>query len=274
VKVHHLNCGTMCPRGARALSGEGGLLAPTDLVAHCLLIEAGDDLILVDTGFGIADVANPKRLGQPFRAVIRPKCVDSEPALRQIEALGLDPAAVTHVVVTHLDVDHAGGLADFPGAQVHVHKPELASALAPPLRDRLRYVPEQWSHGPSWAEHEVAGDSWFGFDSVSLLPGVDAEVALVPLVGHSAGHAGVAVNTPSGWLLHCGDAYFHRDEVATPHSCPVGLTIFQTMTSHDTKARKHNQRRLRELARDHAADVRLICSHDPHLLERERSAAA
>jgi glyoxylase-like metal-dependent hydrolase (beta-lactamase superfamily II) len=271
VKLHHLNCGTMCPRGAKLLSGEGGMLGEAHLVAHCLLIEAGDDLVLVDTGFGTADVADPGRLGQPFRALVRPKIVDSEPAVRQIAALGLDPAAVSHVVVTHLDVDHAGGLGDFPNAQVHVHKTELEHALNPPLRERLRYAQVQWSHGPRWAEHEVAGDRWFGFDSVSLLPGLDAEVALIPLPGHTAGHAGIALNTPDGWLLHCGDAYFHRDEVATPHSCPPGLAVFEAVMNESTKTRKHNQERLRELGRDHAGEVRLICSHDPHLFERERA---
>src|SRR3954447_21532469 len=166
----------MCPRGAKLLTGEGGMLASANLVAHCLLIEAGDDLILVDTGFGTADLASPKRLGAPFRAMIRPQIVDKEPAVRQIRELGLDPAAVSHIVVTHLDVDHAGGLGDFPNAQVHVHKPELEQALHPPLRERPRYIQAQWEHGPKWAEHSVDGDKWFGFDSVGILDGIDAEV--------------------------------------------------------------------------------------------------
>ncbi|MGC1814984.1 MAG: hypothetical protein WA696_12670, partial [Solirubrobacterales bacterium] len=53
IEVRHLNCGTMCPRGARLLSGHGGLVEPTKIVAHCLLIEADGELVLVDTGFGL-----------------------------------------------------------------------------------------------------------------------------------------------------------------------------------------------------------------------------
>jgi glyoxylase-like metal-dependent hydrolase (beta-lactamase superfamily II) len=256
----------MCPRGARLLAGQGGLLATTTLVAHCLLIEAGDGLVLVDTGFGTEDIAQPKRLGQPFRALIRPQCITAEAAVRQIEQLGFDPADVRHIVVTHLDVDHAGGLGDFPAAEVHVYAPELAAAREPSLRDRSRYVAAQWAHGPKWVEHETGGDSWFGFDSVRLLPALEREIALVPLVGHSAGHAGVAVQTGDGWLLHCGDAFFHRGEIATPHSCPPGLRAFQAVVQHDGKTRRRNQERLRELAGEHRGDVRLICSHDPELL--------
>jgi glyoxylase-like metal-dependent hydrolase (beta-lactamase superfamily II) len=264
--VHHLNCGTMCPRGARLLAGKGGLLAPARLVCHCLLIETGQDLVLVDTGFGTGDAADPGRLGQPFRALLRPQCVAAETAVRQIEGLGLDPGDVRHIVVTHLDLDHAGGLGDFPQAEVHVFAPELAAAKDPPLRERNRYIDAQWAHGPRWVEHDVDGETWLGFESVRLLPDLDVEIAMVPLVGHSMGHAGIAVNTAEGWLLHCGDAYFHRDEVATPHSCPPGLRVFQNLVGHDGGARRHNQERLRELARDHD-DLRLICSHDPEQLD-------
>jgi glyoxylase-like metal-dependent hydrolase (beta-lactamase superfamily II) len=262
----------MCPRGGRLLGGAGGPLAEARLVCHCLLIEAAGSLVLVDTGLGTGDVTHPERLGRPFRAIVRPRCEPGETAVRQVEGLGFDPGDVRQIVVTHLDVDHAGGLADFPAAGVHVFAPELAAAKDPPLRERNRYVAAQWAHGPHWVEHEVDGERWFGFDSVRLLPDLDVEIALVPLLGHSTGHAGVAIREADGWLFHCGDAYFHTDEVATPHSCPPGLRVFQSLMAHDAKARRHNQERLRELAGEHRDDVRLICSHDPTELERERPA--
>jgi glyoxylase-like metal-dependent hydrolase (beta-lactamase superfamily II) len=178
----------------------------------------------------------------------------------------MDPADVRDVVVTHLDLDHAGGLGDFPAARVHVHAPELKQALDPPLREKARYRSAQWEHGPDWNEHTVEGDSWFGFESVRLLPDLDVEVAMVPLLGHTAGHTGVAVKEDGRWLLHCGDAYFHRGEMETPPRCPPGLKLFQWLNQRDGEAREHNQERLRALAREHGDEVRLICSHDPELL--------
>ena len=72
MKIHHLNCGTLCPYGGRFVSGEGGL-GGAHIVCHCLLIEAGDSLVLVDTGFGADDAAHPyRRLGAPFTAAFRP----------------------------------------------------------------------------------------------------------------------------------------------------------------------------------------------------------
>ena len=253
----------MCPRGGALLGGSGSPLAEATLVAHCFLIEAGGELVLVDTGYGTGDCATPKRLGQPFRALVRPQCNESETAVRLVESMGFKPSDVRHIVVTHLDLDHAGGLVDFPEAHVHVFAPELAASKAPPLRERGRYLKAHFAHGPNWVEHEVDGEGWFGFDSVRLLPDIDGEIALVPLVGHSTGHAGVAVNAGNGWLLHCGDAYFHHGEVQSPASCPVGLRVFQNLVGHNAKTRRHNQERLRELAREHAGEVRLVCSHDP-----------
>ncbi|MEE3128667.1 MAG: MBL fold metallo-hydrolase, partial [Actinomycetota bacterium] len=180
MRVHHLNAATMRPAGTF-----GGRLSPTDMVAHTLVVERPEGLLLVDTGFGRGDVADPKRLGQPFRAMVRPALDPAETAHAQLAGLGLDPADVTDIVLTHLDLDHAGGLSDFPTARVHVHEAELAAAMAPTFREKARYLSVQWAHGPQWVTHATAGESWMGLSAVSALPGAsggsEGEVLLVPL---------------------------------------------------------------------------------------------
>jgi glyoxylase-like metal-dependent hydrolase (beta-lactamase superfamily II) len=265
--IHHLNCGTMCQRGARMLTGAGGLLAPARLVCHCLLIEGAEGLVLVDTGFGLDDVRNPRQLGLVFNAVVGLRPQAAEAAITQIRELGLDPHDVRHIITTHLDLDHAGGLPDFPDAEVHLLGRELRAALQPSWRDRLRYVAAHWAHGPRWVQHDAGGEQWQGFDSVRILPGSDAEILLVPLHGHTHGHTGVAVRDGDGWLLHCGDAYFHHGEVATPPHCPAGLAALAAFDQVDAAARRGNVERLRELAARHSDNVKLICSHDPLYLD-------
>lgn len=272
MRIHHLSCGSLCPHGGRLVGSEGGLTSRANVVCHCLLIESSDGLVLVDTGFGTADARDPTRLGQPFRALLAPRPRHEETAFAQVEKLGFAPGDVRHIVATHLDVDHAGGLPDFPDAEVHVFAPELAAALHPRLDERSRYRRAHFKHGPRWAEHrsEAGGDRWFGFESVRILPGLDVEVALIPLVGHSRGHTGVAVNAGDRWLLHCGDAYFNRGQLASPPTCPPILKVFQTVLSSDNGARVANVERLNELANGHRDEVSLFCAHDPHELERER----
>ncbi len=265
--IHHLNCGTMCPHGARLLSGRGGLLASARLVCHCLLIEGADGLVLIDTGFGNDDVRRPRRLGVLFNAAVRPRLELAETAHSQIVARGFDPRDVRQIVTTHLDLDHSGGLPDFPEAEVHLLAREHAAAMSPGWRERQRYVASHWAHVPKWVEHETGGEEWFGFQSVRILPGSDAEILLIPLAGHTLGHTGVAIRDGDRWLLHCGDAYFHHGEVQTPPSCPPGLRVFQALNEVDGAARRENQERLRELAHRHGDEVELICSHDPATLE-------
>ena len=67
--IRHLNCASMNPLGSPRM------------VAHCLLVERPEGLLLVDTGFGAADCADPKRLGQPFRAAVRPVLDPAETAI-------------------------------------------------------------------------------------------------------------------------------------------------------------------------------------------------
>jgi glyoxylase-like metal-dependent hydrolase (beta-lactamase superfamily II) len=275
MRIHHLSCGSMCPHGGAWFGGRGSPRERLEIVCHCLLIESGDSLALIDTGYGTADCRDPgANLGRPFTAVFAPVCDPAETAVAQVRALGLDPADVRQIAVTHLDLDHAGGLPDFPAAEVHVFAPEREAALRPNLRERQRYRGAHFAHGPRWVEHAVAGDRWFGFESIRVLPGLDTDVALIPLAGHSRGHVAVAVRDGDGWLLHCGDAYYHRDEVADPPSCPPGLAAFQAVMAADNSARKRNQERLRELATEHRDDLRLFCAHDPVELERLRAAHA
>ncbi len=244
------------------------------VVCHCLLIEATDSLVLIETGFGTEDMRNPRQLGVAFNALMRPQQDAQQTALRQIEALGFEANDVRHIVVTHLDLDHAGGLPDFPAAQVHVFAPELEAALHPSLRERSRYIGgAHWTHNPRWATHSAGGEHWFGFESVRIVPEIDAEVLLVPLIGHSTGHAAVAVNSPNGWLLHCGDAYFHHRELGSPPSCPPALRCFQSLVAADNSVRKANRERLRELVYAHSQEVSAFCAHDPDELERAQDSA-
>ena len=262
-KIHHLNCGTMCPHGRRLMAGEGSLFENAELCCHCLLIETDQGLVLVDTGMGIQDVREPARLGRIFSALVRPVLREEETALRRVEALGFKPEDVRYIVVTHLDLDHAGGLGDFPNAQVHVFADELDAAMSPGLRERMRYCQAQWSHGADWVRHEVEGERWMGFDAIQAIPGLNVDVLLVPLAGHTRGHCGVAVRDGDTWLLHCGDAYFYRGEIETPPSCPIGLKAFQSMLQINGSQRLHNQRRLRALNNEQGQGVKLFSAHDP-----------
>ncbi|WP_033295805.1 MBL fold metallo-hydrolase [Amycolatopsis jejuensis] len=264
MKVHHFNCGTMHPPGGRLLDGRPGLLRRSEIVAHCLLVETANALVLVDTGFGTRGVTEPRRwLGGPFLTMVGGRPAEEETAVAQIRALGHDPADVRHIVMTHLDVDHAGGLADFPDATVHVRTTERRAAANPKnYQEKARYRAVQFAHSPLWSTYDEAGETWFGFEAVRPLRGLPPEILLVPLPGHTHGHAGVAVDTGDGWLLHAGDAYFFHGEVAPVHPhCPPGMRAFEVLNQMDGRTRRTNLARLRTLARDHPDEVTVFSAH-------------
>ena len=247
-------------------------LGGQSLICHVVLVETPNDgLVLVDTGLGTADYADiTSRLGRGFAQVYaKPAINPALAAIRQIEALGYQARDVRHIVQTHLDLDHVGGLSDFPWATVHVHATELQAATdRKTFKDRERYRPPFWAHGPHWQTYRDEGEPWFGFESVRGLVGLPEGIFFVPLPGHTMGHCGVVLDTEDGLVLDAGDAFFDRREVCQPkRQCGARVELFQLMVTTDFTLRKHNQDRLRELVRTHP-EIDVFAAHDPTALIR------
>jgi glyoxylase-like metal-dependent hydrolase (beta-lactamase superfamily II) len=273
MRVHHLDCCTMSPRGRSAVNGEGSLLSRAHLVSHCLLVETdAHGLVLVDTGIGLADVRD-RRLGALFGSAMGIDATKTKmPALPQVEGLGFSREDVRHIVLTHLDFDHAGGLSDFPSAKVHVHAKEKEAALArATFMERQRYVPPQLAHGPAWDLYDAVGEPWNGMTAVRQLDGLPPEILALPLPGHSRGHAAIAVDTGHGWLVHAGDAYFHRSVAANGNAAtmPWALRCIERFIAIDYEKVKANHAQLADLAKRDG--VTLFCAHDPVEFERLRA---
>ncbi|MBN1261378.1 MAG: MBL fold metallo-hydrolase [Anaerolineae bacterium] len=267
--IHHLNCGTLHAFGFPRKDDTGGVFTRGPGVIHCLLVDTGAGLVLVDTGWGARDCTLPSPRVRQFARFVGCPLDVKETAIRQIESRGYAPAAVKHIFLTHLHLDHAGGLPDFPAATVHLLTDELEAGLHPrTLRERWAYLPEQRAHGPQWQPHQPHGARWLGLDCAPPVRIGDAEFVLIPFPGHTRGHCGVAVRAGERWLLHCGDAYgYHRqvDPVQT-YRHPSGR-LLEFLVTTGFKMPRRNRNRIRELLRTHGDAIQAFCAHDAREFE-------
>ena len=213
MRVHHLNCGSCAPSAARCWTASAA--APT--AAPRLPLPPRRDRPAAWSSSTPASAAATWR--DPYER-LSPLFIHLEPhppraalhgprADRGARLLAADD--VRHIVLTHLDFDHAGGLEDFPHATVHV----LAGGAATPRwrRDgfigRQRYRPQQWDEVRNWRTTGRGGERWFGFEAVRELDGPAARDPDGPARRATrCGHAGVAIDTPDGWLLIAGRRLF------------------------------------------------------------------
>ncbi|WP_372616915.1 MBL fold metallo-hydrolase [Falsiroseomonas sp.] len=272
MKIHHLDLGPLRPLGGRLMDGiTPGAVAR--LTCHCLLIETDHHgLVLVDTGFGLRDTMRPvPRLPAWNLALLRPRLDPERTAIRRLKRLGFAPNDVQHIVMTHLDFDHAGGLVDFPHAVVHLTAPEAEAATERRgIIGRARWRPAQWGDTSRWHTVETrlgsrgrgSGETLFGLRNVREIAGLPEEFLFVPLPGHTPGHAGVAVKGPRGWLLHAGDTYFNRAEAHGDGAAPPLLAAYERMMAADVAAQHDSLARLRQMLAAPDADIAVFCTHD------------
>jgi glyoxylase-like metal-dependent hydrolase (beta-lactamase superfamily II) len=240
-----------------------------------LLVETASGLVLVETGLGSQDIQQPRRrLGCLFVGLTRPRLDPEETAAAQIQRLGFATRDVRHIILTHGHADHAGGIADFPDAVVHVTADEHDAMTAPrTVHEGRVYRTGLWDHGPQWAVHREGGDSWHGFSAVRAIPGLEPEFLLLPLPGHTRGHAAVVVQGEGRVLIHAGDLYMHRDQLDTARAEPPPvLRIFHRVVDFDSALRRRNLERLRTLKRQPGFEV--FCAHDATELDAARARTA
>lgn len=219
MKIHAIQTGTVAVKKSQQQGSRGDgpvrllntMLDPTwtePLPIYAWAIEHPEGLIVIDTG----ETARTGERGylpwwHPYfklgmKAFVRPE----EEVGPQLEALGLPSGEVRWLVMTHLHTDHAGGLYNFPDAEILVSRPEYAQAAG--FQGQLRgYLSNHWPvwFAPRLIQYRPEPVGPFP-DSYALTEAGD--VFLVPTPGHTAGHLSVLVRLADRTIFFAGDSSY------------------------------------------------------------------
>ncbi len=207
-----------------------------------LLIVTSEARILVDTGIG--DKLDPK-----WADIYRIEHTDTLES--SLARAGFRPEDITHVVLTHLHFDHAGGatrlrdgqpVPTFPRARYLVQRAEWEDANAPNRRSRSSYLPINFVPLAESEQLDLLDGSTF------LLPGVE----LLQVGGHTRGLQIVRIKSQDKTAVYWSDIIPTRSHIATPYV--MGFDLYPLVTM-EQKERLVNQ----------AVDEHWLCflGHDP-----------
>mgnify|MGYP003407253843 CR=1 FL=1 len=214
------------------------------------LLDTDTGWVLLDTGINPANARDPDRMRDKFlRHGLAPPVVrDHHLLLRQLSELGVRPADVGHVILSHLHYDHCGELRQFRHARVSVQRLEHEQAFS--AAPGPAYYPDEYDDpGIGW---DLRDGDW------QALPGLE----LIDTRGHTPGHQAAVVTLPdSGRLVlpfDAGDLQENFDlEILPGETC-------------DDAAALHSLRRVKALAG--APGTSCLLFHDPVAIQSMRLA--
>jgi N-acyl homoserine lactone hydrolase len=240
-----LDCPSVPLPGHSLMYGLDGVVT---IPLPAFLIEHPRGLVLFDTGIAPEAIDDPIRAyGPVLGQTLADAGVGSNPELRidrQLDALGFRTSDVTHVVSSHLHLDHCGGHHLFSDAAFYVGEGELAFARRPDPISAFSYIPAQLDRmgGFDWREIPGVDVDLFG----------DGSIVILFLPGHTPGELGLKVRLPSRTFLLTGDVVHLRAALEREYPFPIDT---------DTKSALRSIRRLK-LLRD-AEQASVWIAHDP-----------
>jgi glyoxylase-like metal-dependent hydrolase (beta-lactamase superfamily II) len=259
-----INCATFNPLFEITMNGTGRFRKSDSIATNCLLIETSESgLILVDTGFSRDDADNIKRIPLGLRMFFKPNMLIEETAYFQIQKFGYDVRDVRNVIFTHLDVDHANGVEDFPWAKGHCSRIEYNYAINKiGIKSKIRYKGNAIKNHKYWELYDYFDEDIYELNTKGQrIKGIDEDIYIIPLYGHSSGNCAVAVKENKNWILHCGDAYMNENEISHKKNYKSYSGLFQLFIQDSHKKRIESLQKIRQLKLDYK-NVKIICSHD------------
>jgi N-acyl homoserine lactone hydrolase len=218
------------------------------LPVPAFVIEHRDGIALFDAGLAPEAATDPRGAYGERAERLQLRFTADQRVDRQVLAAGYRVSDVTHVIVSHLHFDHAGGAHLFPSAQIVLGAGELAHAAS----------------GADGYSRAVDVARVAGGDTVEITEDTDllGDGSLVTLrtPGHTPGHLSVLVRLSDSAYVLAGDAVHARAALLAEAPFPA---------DHDLAEAIMSIRRMKAIADEHGAQIWI--SHDPADWDRFRA---
>ncbi|MCL6446292.1 MAG: N-acyl homoserine lactonase family protein [Alicyclobacillus sp.] len=244
VRVTAVDCGPLRLDKGVLMTGSSGIIdIPT---AAYILEHPRHGVVLFDTGvnYRVADAEEAERhwgpgLREAFGcSLVREQAIDA-----QLDRLGYKLADVKHVILSHMHLDHAGGMCHFPHATFYVQKSELRYAWWPDPFSKAVYCYNDYKDTRYYTFIQLNGDA----DIFQ-----DGTIRVIATPGHSPGHQSLLLRLEHRGLVLLGaDASHLQAAYRSLTPMPYDWSIEHVTDTY------HRMRWLE------ASGADLVFSHDP-----------
>lgn len=213
--------------------------APATMDYFVWVVRGGGRVVLVDTGF------NEDMAAKRGRTLLR----RPDAALPLV---GVDPAAVETVIVTHFHNDHVGGFESFPNATFHVQDDEMAFATGRYMRHERFSKPYEPEHVIGLVRLAFRQKVAFHDGDEEIFPGLSVH----KIGGHTMGLQAVRVHTRRGWVVLASDASHYYEHFDTGRGYPLVYHVGELLEGYA---------KLGKLA---SSPAHVVPGHDPLVMHR------
>lgn len=255
IRLYCFSCGTL--ESQKHLFTQGrGIGEPFEVPVPFFLIDHPRGKILFDTGNALAVAENAEKHWGNAILAYRPKMTTGDFVAHQLRSLEVSPDSIDFVILSHLHLDHAGGIGHFPNARYLVQRDELHWAYVPDFYQRAAYIRQDFDRPVNWMLLEGWRD-----DNLDLFG--DGSLIIWFSPGHTPGHQSLKLQLKNtGTVILTGDSCY-TEELLDEDILP-GLFWSPAETIRTIQ-------RLREARRNGAW---VLTGHDPQAFSKLRLAPA
>jgi len=171
-------------------------------------IEHNEGVVIVDTGQGLHLLETARSFHPYIRWETDFRIEREEEIGPQLRALGIGSRDVKQVVLTHMHIDHDGGLVHFPNSVIRVSRGELHAASG--WAGRMGgYLSNRWPHWFDPSPLDLTEGAYGPFSACKRLTG-DGDIIAVATPGHTADHVSILVKDGDITFLLAGDTSYNE----------------------------------------------------------------